>query len=207
MCLFNKFASVVWWQSDSYAAGLLLISPLGDLVRRRPLILTTVILSTSLTIGLAVTDILVVFETLSFLVGAVSVTPQILIPLVADFAPEKHRASAISIVFSGLLFGILVARVLAGIIAQFASWRVVYYFAIGVQGIVLIGSYLILPDYPSKNKGFTYWGILWTMAKFSVTEPVLIQSCIINLLSSACFTNFWVTLTFLLGGPPYFYST
>lgn len=184
-----------------------MISPLGDLVRRRPLILSTVILSTSLTIGLAVTDNLVVFETLSFIVGAVSVTPQILIPLVADLAPEKRRASAISIVFSGLLFGILVARVLAGIIAQFESWRVVYYFAIGVQGLVLIGSYLILPDYPSKNKGFTYWSILWTMAKFSVTEPVLIQSCIINLLSSACFTNFWVTLTFLLGGPPYFYST
>lgn len=190
-----------------YAAGLLLISPLGDLVRRRPLILATIILSTSLTVGLAVTGNLVVFEVLSFIVGAASVTPQVLIPLVADLAPDKRRASAISIVFSGLLFGILVARVLAGIIAQFVSWRVVYYFAIGVQGLVLIGSYFMLPDYPSKNKHLTYWSILWTMAKFSVTEPVLIQACIINLCSSACFSNFWVTLTFLLGGPPYFYST
>lgn len=184
-----------------------MISPLGDLVRRRPLVLATVILSTSFTIGLAVTNNLAVFEALSFIVGAVSVTPQILIPLVADLAPEKRRASAISVVFSGLLFGVLVARVLAGIIAQFVSWRIVYYFAIGVQGLVLVGLYLVLPDYPSKNKGTTYWSIFWTMAKFSVTEPVLIQSCIINLLSSACFTNFWVTLTFLLGGPPYFYST
>ncbi|KXN85064.1 Putative uncharacterized transporter YgaY [Leucoagaricus sp. SymC.cos] len=190
-----------------YAGGLLLISPLGDLVRRRPLILSTIILSTSLTIGLAITNSLIAFEALSFIVGAVSVTPQILIPLVADLAPDKRRASAISVVFSGLLFGILVARVLAGIIAQFVSWRVVYYFAIGVQGLVLLGSYLMLPDYPSKNKNLTYWSILWTMAKFSVTEPVLIQACLINLASSACFSNFWVTLTFLLGGPPYNYST
>ena len=160
-----------------------------------------------MTIGLAVTKNLIVFETLSYLVGIVTVTPQILIPLAADLAPEDKRATAISVVLSGLLFGILLARVLAGIIAEFASWRVVYYFAIGVQALVLVGSYLVLPDYPSKNKDLTYWNILWTMAKFSVTEPILIQASLINLATSACFTNFWVTLTFLLGDPPYHYST
>ena len=164
-------------------------------------------LSTSLTIGLAVTKSLHVFETISYLVGVVTVTPQILLPLAADLAPEKKRAGAISVVLSGLLFGILLARVLAGIIAEFTSYRVVYYFAVGVQALVLVGSYFVLPDYPSKNKDLTYWNILWTMAKFSVTEPILIQACLINVASSACFTNLWVTLTFLLGGPPYHYST
>ena len=164
-------------------------------------------LSTSLTIGLAVTNNLIIFETISFLVGVVTVTPQILLPLAADLAPEKKRAAAISVVFSGVLFGILLARVLAGIIAEFTSWRVVYYFAVGVQALVLVGSYLMLPDYPSKNNDLTYWNILWTMAKFSVTEPILIQASLINFASSACFSNFWVTLTFLLGSPPYQYST
>ncbi|KAF5378898.1 hypothetical protein D9615_006857 [Tricholomella constricta] len=190
-----------------YAVGLLLISPLGDLVRRRQLILCIVSLSASLTIGLALTNSLVVFETLSFLVGVVTVTPMVLLPLAADLAPPKRQATAISVVLSGLLFGILIARVLAGIIAQYASWRVVYYLAIAVQYLVVIGSYLIIPDYPSKNKDLTYWDILRTMAKFTVTEPLLIQACLINIGSSACFTNFWVTLTFLLGGPPYNYST
>jgi len=192
---------------NSYATGLLLISPLGDLIRRRQLILCIVAISTSLTIGLAVTSSLVVFETLSFLVGVVTVTPQILIPLAADLAPEKRRASAISVVLSGLLFGILIARVMAGVIAQFTSWRVVYYFAIGVQILVLIGSYLMLPDYPSKNKDLTYWHILWSMGKLAITEPILIQASLINMASTACFSNFWVTLTFLLGGPPFHYST
>jgi hypothetical protein len=45
------------------------------------------------------------------------------------------------------------------------------------------------------------------MARFAYTEPILIQACLVNFASCACFTNFWVTLTFLLGGPPYFYST
>ncbi|KAJ3775997.1 hypothetical protein FB446DRAFT_355131 [Lentinula raphanica] len=48
---------------------------------------------------------------------------------------------------------------------------------------------------------------MWTMAKFSVTEPVLIQGCLCNMGSAAAFSSFWVTLTFLLGGVPYNYST
>ena len=176
-------------------------------MRRRQLILCIIALSTCFTIGLAVTSSLRVFETLSFLVGVVTVTPQILIPLAADLAPEERRASAISVVLSGLLFGILIARVMAGIIAQFTSWRVVYYFAIAVQTLVWVGSYFMLPDYPSKNKDLTYWHILWTMGKFALTEPILIQGSLVNMASSACFSNFWVTLTFLLGGPPYHYST
>jgi predicted MFS family arabinose efflux permease len=183
-----------------------------------------VVISSSLTIGLSVTHNLQVFEALSFLVGVVTVVPQILLPLAADLTPPERRASAISIVLSGLLFGILIARVLAGVIANFTSWRVVYYMAIGLQYLVLVGAYLIIPDYPAKNKGLTYLNILTSMTKYAFTEPKVIQAAIVNIASSACFTNFWVclvlslvtyalipllkvTLTFLLGGPPYHYST
>ncbi|KAJ3504209.1 hypothetical protein NMY22_g17999 [Coprinellus aureogranulatus] len=164
-------------------------------------------------------------------------TPQ----LAADLAPPERRASAISVVLSGLLFGILIARVLSGVIAEFASWRVVYYFAVSVQSLVLIGAYVLLPSYPAKNQGegegegsgtgegegegeggkgegrLTYAKILKSMAKYAVTEPVLVQCTLVNLASAAAFANFWVTLTFLLGGggpsqahgeePPYHYNT
>ncbi|KAG2124592.1 major facilitator superfamily domain-containing protein [Suillus clintonianus] len=190
-----------------YLVGLLLISPLGDLVRRRQLVLLLVATSTTLTIGLAVTNNFQVFETLSFLVGVATVTPQILMPLAADLAAPDRRASALSVVLSGLMLGVLIARVLAGVIGNFTTWRVVYYMSIGVQLLVFIGAYLVLPDYPSKNRDLTYFQILFSMAKYAVTEPLVIQVAIINIASSACFTSFWVTLTFLLGGPPYYYST
>ena len=190
-----------------YATGLLLISPLGDLVRRRQLILLLVLLSTTLTIGLGITSNLRIFETLCYLIGVVSVTPQILMPLAADLATPEHRASALSVVLSGLMLGILIARVLAGVIGNFNTWRIVYYMAIGVQCVVLVGAYFVLPDYPATNHDLTYLKILYTMAKYAVTEPLVIQSALINIASSACFSGFWVTLTFLLGGPPYYYST
>ena len=191
----------------SYASGLLFISPLGDLVKRRPLLLLLCSISTSLTVGLSVTRSLVVFKALCFFIGTTSMAPQILIPLAADLAPPSRRASALSIVFSGLLLGILIARVLAGVIAQYATWRVVYYFAIGVQCAVITMLWATIPDYPAKNKDLTYFKILSTMARLAVTEPKLIQASLICMATTACFTCFWVTLTFLLGGPPYHYST
>ncbi|OSX57124.1 hypothetical protein POSPLADRAFT_1061821 [Postia placenta MAD-698-R-SB12] len=190
-----------------YAVGLLLISTLGDLVRRRPLIIMLVFICASLSIGLSFTTNFAVFQALCFLTGVFTVVPQILLPLAADLAPPERRATALSIVLSGLLLGILLARVLAGVIAQFVSWRVVYYLAFSVQYVVCVWLYLVLPDYPAKNKGATYFGLLWGMAKFAVTEPQLVQAVLISIPSAACYTNFWVTLTFLLGGPPYNYST
>ncbi|GJE88224.1 MFS general substrate transporter [Phanerochaete sordida] len=190
-----------------YACGLLLITPLGDLVRRRALILVLISASSALTIGLPLTSNLHTFEALSFLIGVTSVVPQILMPFAADLAPPHKRGAALSIVLSGLLLGILFARVVAGVVANFVTWRVVYWLALGLQGGVLLLMYARLPDFPRKNKGMTYLGVLYTMARFAVTEPMIVQASLINIASMACFTNFWVTLTFLLGGPIYNYST
>ena len=62
-----------------YAAGMLLISPLGDLIRRRQLILCLIVISTFLALGCAVTKNFIAFEVLNFLLGMTSITPQILI--------------------------------------------------------------------------------------------------------------------------------
>ncbi|KAJ3513444.1 hypothetical protein NLJ89_g2943 [Agrocybe chaxingu] len=190
-----------------YAVGLLLICPLGDIVRRRQLILFLVLVTLLLTIGLAVTTDVVIFETLSSLMGLLNVAAQILVPLVAEIAPPDQRAFAFSIVLTGLMFGILVARVIAGIIGQFIVWRIVYYTAFGAQCLAFLCLHFILPDYPAKNGDLPYWKIHWSMAKLAVTEPIAVQVILINLGASACFAYFWVTLTFLLGASPYNYST
>ena len=173
---------------------MLSIAPLGDLVRRRSLILLLTFLCIVLSIGVAASQSFVAFEVLSFFVGATTCVVQVLIPLAADLAPPAKRASSISIVISGLLLGILLARVVAGVVAQYASWRVVYYLAVGLQLAVLGMLYAVLPDFPVKNTGITYWGILRSMAWYSVTEPLLIQACLVCMVSMSCFANFWVCL-------------
>ncbi|PIL34821.1 hypothetical protein GSI_02608 [Ganoderma sinense ZZ0214-1] len=181
----REVANIPTLVQAGYAIGLLFIAPLGDLVRRRPLILALTFIGASLTIGLALTKSLLAFELLSLLVGICTATPQILMALAGDLAPPT------------------------GAPPRSPSWRVVYYVAIGVQYGIFLVLYWVLPDYPvpARNRGATYGGILYSMARFTVTEPLLVQAILISIPSSATFTNWWVTLTFLLGGAPYNYST
>lgn len=128
-------------------------------------------------------------------------------PLTADLARPSRRATSIAIVISGLLMGVLLARVLGGVIAQFSSFRNIYWMGVGGQFLLLLAIYLVCPDVPVKNPDLTYLQILLTMLKFAVTEPLLLQGALILFAGSAIFAGFWVTMTFLLAGAPYHYST
>ncbi|KZV71725.1 MFS general substrate transporter [Peniophora sp. CONT] len=204
---YNRISQIPTLALGGYGVGLLLVAPLGDLVPRRPLLLGTISVALVLTVGLCITTSLVAFEVITFIIGIFSIAPQVLIPLAADLAPPERRASAMSLILAGLLFGVLLARALGGLIAEFASWRDIYYMALGAQGAVLVALWATLPDYPAKNPDLTYARILGSMAKLVVTEPTLVQACIISMASSACFSGYWVSLTFLLGSSPYNYST
>jgi predicted MFS family arabinose efflux permease len=131
-----------------------------------------------------------------------------MIPLVGDFAPAKRRGASLSVVVSGLLFGMLIARFFAGVITNFTSWRNIYWFACGAQYLLVLLLYVFMPDYPSTNPGdLSYFRALWSIPYFLITEPVLVQACLIMFTLSTSFTSFWTTLTFLLASPPYEYSS
>ncbi|KAJ3926969.1 MAG: MFS superfamily [Lentinula lateritia] len=203
----DKASDIPTLIQSGYAVGVLFISPLGDLVQRRQLVLGLITCTTATTIGLAVTTSFTAFAVLNFLIGIFSVIPQILVPLAADLAPVDRKAGAIAIIWSSLMMGILIARLLAGIVVEFAGLHVVYYMAIGIQACVLGGAYLIIPNYPAKDAEGSYSQILKTMGQLAITEPLLIMNTISILLSTACFAGFWISLTFLLLESPYSYST
>ncbi|GAA5911703.1 uncharacterized protein JCM6883_002452, partial [Sporobolomyces salmoneus] len=104
-----------------YLCGLVFITPLGDLVRRRPLLLLLVLATAALSLGQAAAPNFASFEALAFIQGFVTVTPQILNPLTADLAPAHRRATAVSITVSGLISGMVFGRLFAGILTRFTS--------------------------------------------------------------------------------------
>ena len=67
-----------------YACGLVMICPLGDMFRRRPLVLLLVFVTATLWVGLLITNNFTAFAILTFLVSFPGVTPQLMIPLVAE---------------------------------------------------------------------------------------------------------------------------
>ena len=58
------------------------------------------------------------------------------LPLVGELAPPHRRATALSIVVSALLLGILIARILSGVVTYYTSWRNIYWLACGLQYLV-----------------------------------------------------------------------
>ncbi|EGS21257.1 uncharacterized protein CTHT_0031060 [Thermochaetoides thermophila DSM 1495] len=159
-------------------------------------------------IVLCVTESFPTFQAISFICGFTTVTPQLMLPLVGDLAPPHRRASCLSIVVSGLSLGILVARILSGVLANYTHWRNIYWFGLGVQYVVLVLLYVWMPDYPSKNPGgLNYISMLAGIVKLLVTEPSLLQAAAVAFLLSAVFTSYWTTLSFLLSSPPFGYSS
>lgn len=158
-------------------------------------------------LGLCLTNDLGTFTAISFITAVTTVTPQLMLPLVGDLAPPNRRAAALSVVVSGLMLGVLIARVLSGTMANFVTWRAVYWMALGLQYLIFILLWLFMPDYPATNPGMNYFRILFDIVKMLFKHPVLVQACLAGLLCSAPFTSFWTTLTFLLAGEPYQYSS
>jgi predicted MFS family arabinose efflux permease len=130
-----------------------------------------------------------------------------MLPLVGQLAAPNRRATALSIVVSGLMLGILIARLLSGIIANYSSWRNVYWMSFALQYAILILLWFWMPDYPRTNTNISYFRILYSILELLLKNPVLVQASLIGFLISSTFTSFWTTLTFLLSADPYNYST
>ena len=194
-----------------YAGGLFFLCPLGDLVKRRPFVLWLVWFTATLWLGLCLTKSFAVFEAITFLTAFTTVTPQLMLPLVGQLAPPHRRATSLSIVVSGMLLGMLIARLLSGVVADFIGWRYIYWIAFGLQYIILILLWAFMPDYPSTNPGRItikkYFILLWDIVRLIWKHPVLFYACLIGMFTSCTFTSYWTTLTFLLAGPLYNYSS
>jgi len=135
-----------------FAAGLLLLVPLGDRFDRRRLILIQL---AALTLSLAAAALapdawsLVVA---SALVGGTASVAQQIVPFAAELATPSRRGATIGIVMSGLLCGILFGRALAGAVGDHYGWRATYW--LGLFLAVAVGLLLaaVLPSSRPKTQ-------------------------------------------------------
>lgn len=180
-----------------YAAGLLFIVPLGDMVPNIKILnIDFIVLILSLFLA-AVSPTLWTLIGSSFFIGATSSIPQMFVPMAADLSDDKNRGRAIGIVMAGLLIGIIGSRVISGLVGAQFGWRTMYFVAIGFMIILFILLYYKLPRLQPHFNG-TYGGLmqsLWTLFK---NEPTLRLAAARGALSFATLSAMWTTLVFLL---------
>jgi len=199
-------ATVVTVTQIGYAAGLVLLVPLGDLLDRRRLVAIVLVVDGIALCGTALSGSLLIFEVCSLVVGCSSVVAQVLVPLAADLASAERRGRVVGTVMSGLLLGILLARTASGLVAAAAGWRTVYWVAAGAMMVLSLTLTVFLPEDPTSSD-LKYLGLLASAAAMARQEPVLRQRALLGGLAFAAFSATWTTLAFLLAGSPYRYGT
>jgi predicted MFS family arabinose efflux permease len=112
-----------------YALGILFLIPLGDRFDRRTIILLkSVLLTLSLLLCGFAPGIHGVLLT-SLLIGATATLAQDIVPASAALSPAAQRGKTVGTVMTGLLVGILLSRVVSGVVAEYFGWRAMYQLA------------------------------------------------------------------------------
>lgn len=186
------------------ALALFLVVPLGDLVRRKRLIKIQVLL-------LVAVLMLVAFSTslLVLLIGMLGLgllgtaMTQGLISYAATLSHPSERGRVIGIVQSGVVIGLLLARTLAGIVADLAGWRFVYIFSAVLSVLMLLFIWRLLPETKSSVIKFNFMQLLKSMFYLLKNERILQIRGIIGLLMFMAFSIFWTALVLPLSAPPF----
>jgi predicted MFS family arabinose efflux permease len=188
-----------------YAAGLLLVVPLGDALDRRRLLTVMLTVNVAGLVAAASSPNFSAFAAASLLIGCSSSAAMVVIPYVASKTPEATRGRAIGQVMSGLLLGILLARTVSGFVAEWAGWRAIYLIAAVAVSALLFGLRLAMPCEGASGR-LGYARLLHSLFALARAEPELRLRSFYTALGLGSFSTLWTGLTFLLSGPPYFYS-
>ena len=186
-----------------YACGLFLLVPLGDMFRKRKIIIIDfAIIIVSLLIFALSKNVSSLFVA-SFLIGLSSVIPQMFVPMAAQLSTPETKNKNVGLVMTGLLIGILGSRIFSGILAEHTGWREVYFVAIGIMVVLWIGIIILLPDVKPTFTG-SYMSLMKSLFYYIKTIPSLRLASVRGALSLGAFLALWTTLTFHLERPPFF---
>lgn len=191
------------------ALGILLLLPLGDFYSNRRLCLIFVAGQTLSLGGMVLAQDFALFTAASTLLGFFTIAPY-LIPAFASkrVAPER-LGQVTALLTAGVIFGILVARMGAGIIAEYADWHAVYVAAFAL----MVGVTAFLPiamrseAAAPKRAAASYGALIASVFTLAAKHPDMRISAAIQGLNFAIFTASWLALALHLTSPAMGYGT
>lgn len=184
-----------------YASGLFLLTPLGDVTRRKQLIVAEfVLLAIALVLAGAAPDALTL-AIASALVGFAASVAQQLVPLTAELAQPQRRGAAIGAVMSGLLLGVLLSRTLAGFVAAQFGWRTMFLAASPTMLLVALALQAILPDVRGELR-LPYPELMGSLRRLWRDLAALRRAAFTQAFLFAAFSAFWTVLALRLAAPP-----
>lgn len=186
-----------------YGLGLLLVAPLGDLVDRRRLILTQVLL-TAIALGVvAVATSATVFLSAMSCVGILAVVAQVIVAHAASLAAPGEQGKVVGIVTTGIVIGILLARTAAGVLSDMFGWRAIY-FASSIAGLAAATLlFVALPAQRVPNAQMSYTRLITSVFALFAQMPILRVRATLALFIFFTITVLLTPLVLPLTAPPF----
>lgn len=185
------------------ALGILLLLPLGDFIANRTLCIIFVTAQSLFMLGMVLADSFILFTLASTMLGFVTIAPY-LIPAFASKRVAPERLGQVTALLTvGVIFGILVARVGAGVVAEQFGWRAVYWSAFALMVTVTLALPVTLATAGSaqKQSRTTYAGLLTSVFALARANRDMLISASIQGLNFASFTATWLALALHLTSP------
>ncbi len=202
----DQAGTITYLTQAGYAIGMFFMVPLGDKLERKKQIQFTTLAAVVALIIAATASNFRMLQIASFLIGAASIVPQLILPLSASLASPEQRGKVIGTVMSGLLVGILISRTVSGFIGAWLGWRGMFWIAAVLCVLIVV---VIQKKFPVNKPDFkgTYGELLQSLFSLIKTQPMLREATLINALSFAQFGAFWTTMVLLLSGDPFNFNS
>lgn len=184
-----------------YAAGLFLLVPLGDLADRRRLITLQLGLLAAALLAVALAPATAVLLAALAVVGALAVVAQTMVAAAAHLAAPAFRGRVVGAVTSGVITGILLARTVAGVLADLAGWRSVYLFSAAVTATLAVLLRRALPAGPPPAARLPYRRLLASTVALFARDRLLRVRGALALLVFAAFSTLWSSVVQPLSSP------
>ncbi|GAA2240804.1 MFS transporter [Herbiconiux moechotypicola] len=190
-------AFIVTVAQISYACGLFLLVPLGDVVRRKRLL---AVLLAGTGVGLALAALaggLGMLAAATVLIGAFTVAPHVLIPYAVSVVEPGRQGRALAAINAGMTGGIVLSRVFGGALGEYLGWHSVYLCALVLTAGVGLATVLVLPKEP-RREGPSYPRLIGSTLRLLVDEPGVRWAVGVQVPVFATFNVIWVMIVFLL---------
>lgn len=186
-----------------YAAGLLLLVPLGDLLNKRRLIAMQMLCSVVALIGVSISSNMTTLLVGIAMVGLLAVVAQTMVAAAAVFSTAAERGRTVGLVTSGIVIGILLARTVAGTLNDWLSWRAVYVVSAGLTLLGGLALFFLLPKSEApRDERLSYKHMLLSIFQLYHDLPVLRIRSLLTLLIFTCFSILWTSMVLPLSAPP-----
>lgn len=180
-----------------YALGILLLAPLGDRHDRRAIILIKGLLLVAALMLCGFSGGLNALLIASFATGLTATVAQDIVPASAALAPERSRGKTVGTVMTGLLVGILLSRVVSGVVAEYFGWRAMYWLAAALVLFISLALWRALPRF-TPGTSVSYPRLLLSLAHLWQHHQTLRRAALAQGLLSVGFSAFWSTLALML---------